>query len=137
MSSLNIIKEKEEVSQEALKQEEFRKFTESLLYFENKTELKLVLKRIDPSTIFNLTQTEEEFHKNYKSVHNERISKEKRETKLKEKRQEMLDKSLKAKDLNRKYKIYDANIKDDKGQSVVYCNGKPMIVKYNTLSTKY
>jgi len=119
MNSLSIT----ENTQNNEKQEEDpNKGPNGLIYFdEGIDDLKLVLRRVNPSNIFELAQDEESFRKNYKTVYNDMHSKLKREAKLDQIRKNLVSKS-------KNLKIFDINLKNEFKQNVLYCNNQPMLV---------
>ncbi len=93
-----------------------------LVYFEEGIDdLRLVLRRVDPSNIFELAQDEETFRKSYKTVYNDMNSKLKREAKIDQIRKNLVSKS-------KNVKIVDINLKNEFAQNVLYCNNQPMLV---------
>lgn len=93
-----------------------------LVYFEEGIDdLRLVLRRVDPSNIFDLAQDEETFRKSYKTVYNDMTSKLKREAKIDQIRKNLVSKS-------KNLKIVDINLKSEFKQNVLYCNNQPMLV---------
>lgn len=84
-------------------------------------DLRLVLRRVEPSNIFDLAQDEETFRKSYKTVYNDMTSKLKREAKIDKIRKNLVSKS-------KNLKIVDINLKNEFKQNVLYCNNQPMLV---------
>jgi len=84
-------------------------------------DLRLVLRRVNPSNIFELAQDEDTFRKNYKTVYNEMHSKLKREAKIDKIRKNLVSQS-------KNLKIFDIDLKNEFKQNVLYCNNQPMLV---------